>query len=410
MAVKRRLGDWLTAYLELCKDTEPPVSYHNWVGISSIAATLQRRCYIHWGHDTIYPNMYIVLIGPSGKCRKGTAMQIGRSIVKEAGVTTTAETLTRERLIRAMADAVQSYNDPEKKQVVFHCSLYTISEELSVFLGQNDVRFLADLTDWYDSREEWRYETKGSGYDHLQNVCFNLLGATAPDWLTSILPREAIGGGFTSRIIFVVEEKKEKIVENPGWTKEQEQLQKDLIHDLEIIRAFRGPFSLSEEARKLYGSWYVKSEKASQAGKPAISDPRFAGYCERRATHVRKLSMIMCASSNNTMLVSVKDVERSIKVLEAVEKKMPRVFAGLGEARYGKMTQEVLDFINLRGITTRTELMQIYYRDLDNFTLEIIEQVLETMKAVKIVRRLEENEVEYHALKLPDIPTLTRTH
>ena len=404
----RKLGDWLTSYLELCDNTEPPLSYHTWVGISSIAAALQRKVWLRWGHSTLYPNLYVVLIGPSGRCRKGTAIDIGRSIVKEAGVLTTAETLTRERLIRAMAEASISFNDPETRSPVFHCSLYTISEELSVFLGQNDVKFLADLTDWYDARSEWKYETKGSGSDNLQNLCFNLLGATAPDWLVSILPSEAIGGGFTSRIIFVVEERKRKTVPTPQWTQEEEELRDALIHDLEIIKSLTGEFTMSDEAKQVYTDWYIKQDKNAERGLFPIEDPRFSGYCERRPTHVRKLAISFSSSRSNSLVVERQDFERALTALESVERKMSRVFAGLGEARYGKMTQEVLDFIRLKGYVSRTEVMQVYYRDIDRYTLDIIEKVLETMKAIALIHKPEENEVYYRSLETKHIPTLKK--
>lgn len=345
--------------------------------------------------------MYIVLIGPSGKCRKGTAMSLGKSIVKEIGIPMTAETMTREALIRTMADSAVHFTDRTTGKLVFHSSLYTVSEELSVFLGQGDVRFLADLTDWYDASDEWKYDTKHSGKDHLQNICFNLLGGTAPDWLTSILPQEAVGGGFTSRIIFVVEENKAKIVPNPPWTDWHESRRKDLIYDLEIINSLTGEFMVSTEAQEAYETWYEEQEKQIMDGKPPVNDARFAGYCDRRATHARKLSMILSASRGNKKLVEKIDFTRSVRILEMTEQKMPRVFAGLGEARYGKITQELLDFITLRGRTTKEEVMQIYYRDLDNYTLEIIEKVLTTMKAVKVIHKPDTGEVIYEAQRTP---------
>ena len=185
----RQLNDWLSAYIEYTDETEPPLSYNVWTGVSLIAATLERRVHLKWGFDRIYPNMYIVLIGPSGKCRKGSAMNVGKDIIKDVGIQLTSESVTREALIRCMQRAVMDYIDPYTKNVEFHCALTAMSPELSVFLGQSDVKFLADLTDWYDSVDKWTYETKGAGTDEIKGVCFNLLGATAPDWLQSILPR-----------------------------------------------------------------------------------------------------------------------------------------------------------------------------------------------------------------------------
>ena len=153
---KRLAGDWLSTYLAYTENTEPPNSYHVWTAISVIASALQRKVWLNWGHESIYPNMYIVLIGPSGRCRKGTAMNIGkRLLVAIKDVTITAESVTREALIRLMKGAINNMTDPRHpSRITVHCSITVISEELAVFLGQNDVRFLSNLTDWYDSRDK----------------------------------------------------------------------------------------------------------------------------------------------------------------------------------------------------------------------------------------------------------------
>lgn len=391
----RRLSDWLSGYIEYTHESEPPLSYHVWTGISLLAASLQRRIFLRWGYETIYPNMYIVLIGPSGKCRKGTAMSIGKDIIKDVGIKLTSESITREALIRAMKRAVVSYIDPDNNNVVFHCSLTAISPELSVFLGQNDVKFLADLTDWYDSLDKWTYETKGSGVDDITGICFNLLGATAPDWLQSILPEEAIGGGFTSRIIFIVEENKRKTIPEPVITDKLNMVRAALKEDLERIATLSGEFVMTDETRALYSAWYQKQDDNTREGKPVISDPRFTGYCERRATHIRKLCMIFSASRGDDMVITASDFERAIDVLTTAEKKMPKVFGGLGTAQYAKVTEKMLNFFRDKKRVSRSELLVVFYRDLDMMMLETIEKTLAAMKVIRIVLDTTGGEVYY---------------
>src|SRR5687767_6761146 len=114
---KRRLSDWISAYLEYADDTEPPLSYHTWIGLSTIASALQRRVFLRWGYDTIFPNLYVVLIGPSGRCRKGTAMRLGYNILKEVQVKIASESIIREALIRNMKNSVANFTDPQTKLI-----------------------------------------------------------------------------------------------------------------------------------------------------------------------------------------------------------------------------------------------------------------------------------------------------
>lgn len=375
--MSRELTDFISGYLEYCEDTESPTQYHLWCAISSISSALQRKCSLPWGVETIYPNQYIVLIGPSGKCRKGVAMGICYDIVRDAGLTYAADSITREALIRDFKDSAASFQDPVQDDIKWHCSLTVFSEELSIFLGNKDVRFLADLTDWYNCKSEWTYRTKNMGTDKIANMCMNMLGATAPDWLTSILPQEAVGGGFTSRIIFIVESNKRKSVAEqyePDW-----ELRQALINDLEKISLLCGEFKFDEDAYELYKIWYNKQEHD-----PHMKDPRFAGYNERRATHIRKLAMACCVSRSDSLIITPEDFERARVILEAAEVNMPRVFRGLGRAKYSELTMYVLDFIMQKKSATKGEIMRKFNTDLDDYTMDIVTKTLVSMRVVQV--------------------------
>jgi len=391
----RILNDWISFYLKYTENTEPPESYHHWTALSLIAGTLQRKVYLRWGHGTIYPNLYIVLIGPSGRTRKGTAMDLGIDIFKETGLPITAESITREALIKALSEAINSYNDPDTKEIEFHCSLTTFSKELSVFLGERDIRFLADLTDWYDSADRWKYETKNSGKFLIRGICYNLLGATAPDWLQTMIPMEAIGGGFTSRIIFIVEEKKAKTVIFPVMTSEEKELKIALIKDLQKIANLGGEIRFDPKAKEMYANWYEIEDKKMDRGEFVIPDPRFSGYCERRPTHIRKLSMILSASRGDDRTITELDFSRAQTLLENAEKKMAKVFGGVGRSNTGTMVFTILEYIKEHKKVSKTHLVKTFYRDMTTSDLDEIEKVLFHMKVIIRVYNEDKKEYEY---------------
>ncbi|KKK81045.1 hypothetical protein LCGC14_2817420, partial [marine sediment metagenome] len=273
--------------------------------------------------------MYVVLIGPSGQTRKGEALNIGREFIDTLGIPTISQSIIREALVRALADNLSSFPDPDTGLMEWHCSATCISDELSVFLGQKHIKFLADLTDWYDSRDVWTYETKHQGTDRLMGVCLNLLGATAPDWLPSILPQEAVGGGWTSRTIFVVEEYKGKVVADPNIIGIDEKLKENLAADLEQIHLLTGQIVFSDKALACYIEWYKRQEAGIKKGIFPVPDPRFAGYTARRATHIKKVCMTVSASRGDDMIITISDFNRSLKILEMTEAKQSFTFDGL---------------------------------------------------------------------------------
>lgn len=383
--MSREVSDWLSGYLLYTENSEPPLSYHTWCGLAMIAGALQRKVHLRWGFEKIHPNLFVVLVGPSGKARKGVALGIAKSMLAEVpGISIAPEASTREAVISSMKRAITNYQDPSNGTIKFHCSLTAFSEELSVFLGQNDIKFLANLTDWYDSKDKWAYETVGRGRDSLEGLCFNLLGATAPEWLQSMLPQEAVGGGFTSRIIFVVEDKKGKTVAKHNLTVAETDLEGALKRDLERINQLAGAFRFTEAGERAYVEWYEQQDILLAKGEHPIEDPRFAGYCERRATHLRKIMMLMSVSRGDSLEIDETDFDRSIKMMKSTELKMHRTFGGLGQAKYSDATEKVINYIRALGFTTRSVLMSKFYRDVDASTLKIIEEVMMNMRVIKI--------------------------
>jgi hypothetical protein len=260
---------------------------------------------LKWGYDTIYPNIYAVLAGRSGRTRKGTAMRIGKRLLSQLNnVNIVSESVTREALIRFMKDSGQNFSDPTSGIFKMHSSIVCFSEELQVFLGERNIKFLADLTDWYDSSEMWTYQTKGCGTDKISGICFTLLGASAPDWFDTMFPPQAIGGGVTSRVIFIWEDDKKQTVPEPKTTEDEVQMGKALLKDLEQVMLLGGEFLMTRDAKDFYVEWYLSHECNMRAGNPPISNPIFSGYCERRATHIRKVSMLCSAARGDDMTIS----------------------------------------------------------------------------------------------------------
>ena len=426
MATERELPDWIDGYLEFVKHTEPPLSYHIWTALGVISAALERKVHMKWGHETIYPNQYIVLVGPAGMSRKGVALSIGEDFLSRLEIPMGSQKLSKEAFYRAMNKSVRSYVDGDtgkleyhssmvtisKELIVFmgskdsdflaaltdlydsharwtyetknmgvdrligvcftmlggttpelfnvmlptealgthkhdeflrycdtgkleyHSSMVTISKELIVFMGSKDSDFLAALTDLYDSHARWTYETKNMGVDRLIGVCFTMLGGTTPELFNVMLPTEALGGGWASRTMFIVEQQKGKTDALPTRHPEDIGIRNELDRDLERINLLTGEIAFTEKAETLYETWYNNQEAEIRKGRWPVEDPRFASYTSRRATHIKKICMALSASRGDDMLIHSEDFERATSIIEAAEKKMPRAFLGFKDNVY----------------------------------------------------------------------------
>jgi len=305
-------------------------------------------------------------------------MNIGAGLLKDVGVRVSSESITREALIQEMIEGANMADSPDG-MCRMHSSLSIFASELMVFLGDYDPNFLANLTDWYDSMDHWTYRTKTQGTDTIRGVCLNMLGATAPDWISLMLPQAAVGGGFTSRIIFVVEQQKRKTVAIPFLSEEEKVLRQHLLHDLEQIHIMEGGFSLTESMMGEYVKWYKANSMKS-----VIQDTNFGGYCERRPMHLLKLSMICSASRSSDMIIRVQDFQRAQGFLEAAEVRMENAFSKMGQSRYAAPTVAVLDMLreHPEGLT-KSQVMRAMWKDMDDGVFSIVMKTLMSMGAVR---------------------------
>lgn len=378
---KRRLPDWIDGYLNYTENSEPPYTYHLWVAISILSSVLQRKCRLPWGSLLFYPNIYVVLVGPSGECRKGTAMGPAFEFLNDLGVNLTAEATTREALIRYLGECEDNMTSPTGG-FERHASMTIFAPELTVFLGYQNHQLLSDLTDWYDCRDKWIYRTKHEGTDDITGVYVNLIGATTPELIRTTMPLDAIGGGLTSRMIFVYEEKKGKLVPYPLVTEEEINLRSMLKTDLEHIFMMRGEFKTTATFLEEWVKWYT-----TQDANPPFRDTKFDGYIQRRANHVMKLSMICSCSRSDEMIVTEVDLARAVDILKLTERKMQKTFSGVGQAQHGSLMVQVMNEIGMQGEVTKAQLLEIFHHDADSWIMDGVLKTLEEMKFCSIERQ-----------------------
>ena len=371
----RILNNWLESYLIFTDNSEPSVLFKHWSGVSVIAAALERKCFLEWD-ALIYPNMYIVLIGPSG-CRKGTAMAPALALLRDLGIYISADSITREAFIRKMAEARSDTVIDDR--VTTHCSITIFSPELMVFIGDGRDKIVADLADWFDCRDPWTYFTKNKGEDCINGVWVNMIGGTTPSLLGDSLARTAIGGGLTSRIIFVYADRKGKSVLLPILTKEEKALREELLRDLEAINILDGQFNITEGWLERYAAWYPTCEDNCLA-----EGPNLEPYLTRRSVHLRKMTMIFSASRSDDMMLTGDDFDSALNLLSKTERLMPYAFRKVGRQECMAFLQDVRAFIAYKDEgASEKDLVKRFHMELSEMELTAVLKTLIAQGEIK---------------------------
>lgn len=353
--MSRKLKDGILKNIQkYTENTEVPSIFSLWVGISTISATLGRDCFIDLGHFTVYPNTYIVLIAGSARCRKSTSIGVGVNFMKhvEPQIKTLSQKMTPEALISSLS----GYNEGEgETSLVQTAEGIFVVDELATLLDRNAFNsgMVPLLTKLYDS-EDFTYETKSRGTEEINNPCLSLLGGSTLHWIKEAIPLAAIGGGFTSRIVFVYKDTFENLVPFPSLSKENKKLADDIINDLNEARTMRGEFKLSDKAVKLFEEEY----KEFMTNSSLFEDENLAGYAGRRHVTLLKVAMCISASMSNKLLIEYDDVRIARDALRMVEEEMPRVLKSIQSEFVGDASEEVLALIVRRGWIYRSQLVK----------------------------------------------------
>lgn len=372
---------WIDGYLEYTSELECPRIFSLWMGIGVVAACMQRKCSMNWPTGDIFPNMFIVLCGPSGEARKGTAMSPAKRLLTGAGIALAPNATTKEGVVDCMVDARGGYTDPENGLLIEHCSITVFSSELTVFTGYNDSDMLSYLCDWFDGSDDWKKRTRGRGLELINGVCMNLMGATTPISIAKAIPIDMTEGGFTSRVVFVCGLKREKKVcpivcdsENREVVQVNLAKERSLINGLSRILSICGRFYFTPGARAAFYEWYNGSAEEDTR----LEHARFGGYNSRRPTHLAKLCMIHSASCGDDRLITEDDFNVALGWLYEVEKEMPFAFEGYGTLLTARIESEVLKFVRNRSKVSMQDILIKFSGDIDIASLA---PIIDNLKA-----------------------------
>lgn len=375
---RRLKGGILKGFLEFTKNTEIPERFSFWSGVSAISAILSRDAFVDMGYFTVYPNTYIVLVAGSARCHKSTAISVGTKFMKQSKkqVKIMSQKMTPEALISSLSGMASK----DETTIVNTAEGIMVVDELATLIDKNAFNsgLIPVLTKLYDS-DDFTYETKSRGIEHIQNPCLSLLGGSTIHWIKEAIPKVAIGGGFTSRVLFVFQESPEKLVAFPSMSSEEKAIRDDIINDLGDLENIRGEYVLTREAAKFYEDEYKRFVNESSL----FEDKDLSGYAGRRDIMILKLAMISSASIKNDLVIDYDDIRIAKESLEVIESDMPRVLKSISNEFVGNVSEEVLSFIMKKGEVYRSTLVKKMTYKLTSQQLSVILDTLLEYENVK---------------------------
>ena len=345
----RRLKDWLQAYVDYASYGEAPRRMHFWCGVAALAGALRRRVWLDMAYFRWHVNFYIILVAPPGVVGKSTTAGVAMNLLRRVpGINFGPDVVTWQALVKSFSESTENFKLGDDWLPM---SAITIeSSEFGNLFNPQD-RDMVDLlvTLWDGKPGAFTKVTKMSGNDSVENPWINIIACTTPAWIAGNFPDYLIGGGFTSRCLFVYAEEKAKYVPYPSLVvpSDLEAVREALIRDLEYISTnVVGPYQLDVSAVKWGTEWY---EHHYRNRPDNLDDERFGGYIARKQTHIHKLAMVLAAATKDEMSISETELSLANTMVTDLETDMPKVFARIGRSEDSVQAQKLIEFVQRRG-------------------------------------------------------------
>lgn len=240
------------AYALAC--TDAPVSFHLIIVFLLLSAVVGRKIVVRFSHGNVYPNLWIILLGPSSISRKTTAINIGKRVLPP-NLHYLAEESSPEGLISSL--------DLNGIGVL-------IRDEIGGFL-QNLTRqymkgFKEFLNNLFDCPDKYQRTLRNKEYN-IENACVSILGATTKSRLLRNMNEDDLLSGFFARFIYILPS-----LENRKWKpvahkKEEINVKESMLKfKLQELQEFfskqKEPIilELDEDALKRYNDWLKEWE------------------------------------------------------------------------------------------------------------------------------------------------------
>ena len=363
---------FISDFVLMTRGVETPTKLSIWTAIWTLSSALKREVWLEWYPSPLYPNFFVILVGPPKIVAKSTAAKFGEKIlsrfhefiddplqkvVKEVNLLRSKA--TPESLSIALAPKKLGLINPETGEAIQidrGSQLSIVVSELATFLGKQKYQggLIDRLTDLYDCKDEDDELTIGRGYNKFFNIYFTLLGATTPQHLETSIPEEAFGGGFMSRTVLVYQQSSTRDFPTPKAVPggpDIKEMQKRLAW---IAETCQGEYVLSKEAHDYYNVWYVKYKK--DLAKEA-NDPK-SMMKHRYDLHLLKLALILRAQEYNPgRVIELRHLKNSERLLEATFNTAKHSIQNVGASRDTQTINRVREVLVKHERRTRRQLL-----------------------------------------------------
>jgi hypothetical protein len=342
------------AWVQSLSITEIPVSYQVFGGLSLMGGLLARDAYFDQEKFKVYPNISLLLVGPSGIGKDSMINQMTQVVRGVLGPTTSR--ILEGKTVELAFEQLAKLEKP--------AWAYLLAPEITAFLGGRDYQksMVQDITNLLSNNEILDTSTGGKQRIIYQPTISMLAGSTA-EWLHKAMPDGSMEGGFIPRFVVVFEEYASRHVPlikhdlSRRELMESKRLQDlfivDLVTAIDRVRA-RAPLDIvpDGDAKELYRDWYINRFNRYS--------PNIREYANRCRDQVLRFAMLIALSCKrhyisgedmtssialtdyiaNRVELAIRPVTREERIAEAIRQMLPASTLAVSERLAKSFTRD----------------------------------------------------------------------
>lgn len=343
-------------HLYACGTSKVPKDYHFWSFISAVAAALADRVWVEkWADDKLYPNLYVMLLGPSALGKNTAIDRATRYVHKLPDVGHYRGKVTGAALLDHLAAGRKSHDG--KKLAYGDPIVYLVTPELRESVGEGPVArdFISRMTGLY-SPNDFKYNegTRTHGAIELErHPTINWLSGTTIEWLVKAVSREDIEGGFFGRIIPVFKsyDLTKRGPARPLIPADHKEIAKKLAEELRHISEMEGRFRLSNSAREIQKHWWET--------RPLPADPSMLPTWQRSDDMIHKIAAVIAITEKvRDWRIRGEHFSKAIRVVEHAHRCVPDIIHHASAGRAVSDMEIVSKYIEIASRIGHSQLLK----------------------------------------------------
>jgi hypothetical protein len=314
---------WLRNYVEYSRSiTDAPLAFHVAGGLAAMAGAVGSN--VWWrggGGREQWPNLYLLLLAPSGIFRKSTSVDIPMNLLAKASPGSLLDReFTPERFIRNLADQPTS--------VLKESEFASLLERMKSNYMQGMKQRLTDLFDCQDSYDRTLQGASGGRGERISIVrpALTILAASTLDWLVESLTETDMRSGFMPRFLFFAPTLKEAEPAGGYLAEPDRPLENWLVKTLAQMSGMaRRQISFAPSRRRIVG-WNTDNSAVVEGGQ---TPDELLGLYSRLGHHLGKIAALLSVSDDgirSEYAVAEDTAERAIALMEWILAGTGRVF------------------------------------------------------------------------------------